>query len=218
MPDSARELLETIKLELAPAENDNRLVPLVESGQAPRSVFTTLAAEELRIVASDWRSFLTLASRSTDPLAREFFSWLAQGEGVALDRLRALAAAVGLDDAAAREYQPRAGCQAYPAYVAWLALNGEPVDVVVALVANFAAWGGYCARTAAAMRAHYGFDDDACGFFDLFAMPAPEVDELAESAVQASVDAGRLTGEARLYGRLFKSYELMFWNTAAEPA
>lgn len=217
MPDSAREMLDHIKRELAPAENDNRLVPLVETGKAPRGVFATLAAEELRIVTSDWRSFLTLASRSTDPAAREFFSWLAQGESLALGKLHALADATGLDDAALRQYRPRAGCQAYPSYVAWLALNGEPADVVVALVANFAAWGDYCARTAAGMREHYGFDDEACGFFDLFATPVPEADELAERAVQAGIDAGRLTGEAFLYGRLFQSYELMFWNTAAEP-
>jgi hypothetical protein len=218
MTGPARELLATARTALAPAENDNRLVPLIASGKAPRSVFATIAAEESRIVPSDQRSFLTLAARSTDSDARELFAGLAGGESLALGKLSALAAATGTDDAALAEYAPMAGCQAYPAYMAWLALMAEPADAIVALIANFAAWGSYCATIAAAMREHYGFDDEACGFFDFFATPVPEVEEQAVTALQAAMDAGRQTSAALTYGRLFQSYELMFWNTIADSA
>ena len=121
-----------------------------------------------------------------------------------------------MDEAALRGYQPRAGCQAYPAYVAWLALNADPRDVVLALVANFAAWGDYCGTVSRALREHYGFDETGCGFFDFFAAPAPEVEEQALVAVQEALDAG-WDAEASLgYGRLVQNYELMFWNTLAE--
>jgi hypothetical protein len=213
MTGPARELLATARKALAPAENDNRLVPLIASGRAPRSVFATIAAEESRIVPSDWRSFLTIAARCTEPASRELFAGLASGESLALAKLTKLAEATGLDDAALRAYQPKAGCQAYPAYLAWLAMMGEPADVVVA---NFAAWGEYCATIATAMREHYGFDDESCGFFDFFATPVPEVEEQAVAALQAGMDAGRQTDEAHTYGRLFQSYELMFWNTIAD--
>jgi hypothetical protein len=216
MTAPARELLASARKALAPSENDNRLVPLIASGAAPRSVFATIAAEENRIVPSDWRSFLTLAARCTEQHSRELFGGLAAGESLALGRLKSLAAATGLDDAALRGYQPKAGCQAYPAYLAWLCMFGEPADVVVALIANFAAWGEYCATIATAMREHYGFDDEACGFFDFFATPVPEVEEQAVAALQAGMDAGRQTDEAFTYGRLFQSYELMFWNTIAD--
>ena len=56
--------------------------------------------------------------------------------------------------------RPRAGCQAYPAYVAWLALNGESSATAAGIFANFAAFGRYCKDVAAGMRAHYGFADD----------------------------------------------------------
>jgi len=215
---SARELLAAVRKDLAPAEDDNRLVPIIGQGLAPRSVFATIAAEENRIVASDRRSFLTLAARSTEDNAREFFTGLAQGEGLALGKLQDLAAAVGLDQAALHAYQPQPGAQAYPAYMAWLALNGEPADVIVALIANFAAWGSYCGTIATAMREHYGFDDDACAFFDFFATPVPEAEEQATAAVQAGIDSGRAGDDAQLYGRLVQSYELMFWNTIADEA
>ncbi len=213
---TARELLAAARTMLAPAERDNRLVPLIAAGKAPRSVFATIAAEESRIVPSDWRSFLTIAARCTEQNSRELFGGLAAGEGLALAKLGTLATACGLDDAALRVYQPHAGCQAYPSYLAWLAMFGEPADVVVALIANFAAWGDYCATIARAMREHYDFNDEACGFFDFFATPVPEVEEQAVAALQAGMDAGRQTDEAFTYGRLFQSYELMFWNTIAD--
>lgn len=217
MAESARRLLESVREELAPAESENRLVPLIERGDAAPAVFGTIAAEETHIVRSDWRSLHLLASRSTEQTAREFFAGLAQGEGLALAKLPALAAAGGLDEAALRDYEPLAGCQAYPSYFSWLALNGEPADVIVGVVANFAAWGDYCGRIAAAMRSKYGFEDEACAFFDFFATPVPEAVEQAIAAVQAGIDLGRSNErEARRYGRLFQTYELMFWNTIAD--
>lgn len=217
MTADARKLLESIRADLAPTESDNRLVPLIEQGVASPAVFGTIAGEESHIVQSDWRSLHLLASRATELTAREFAAGLAQGEALALTKLPALAAAGGMDEDALRDYEPMAGCQAYPAYFAWLALNGEPADVIVGIVANFAAWGDYCGKIATAMRSQYGLDDEACGFFDFFATPVPEAVDQALAAVQAGMDAGRSNErEARRYGRLFQSYELMFWNTIAD--
>jgi hypothetical protein len=211
---TARELLDAVQAELAPRDAENRLAPLIAEGAAPRSAFAAIAAEELRIVPSDWRSLHTLAARSDAP-ARSYFSGLASGEELALAKLAPLAAAAGLDDDAARAHEPRPGCQAYPAYFAWLALNGSPAEVAVALTANFGAWGTYCAAIARGMREHYGFGDDACGFFDFFATPLP--DDQAVAVVQAGLDTGTLDQDAaRRYARLFQSYELMFWNTLAD--
>jgi hypothetical protein len=216
MTGSARDILAAARQSLAPAEKDNRLVPLIAAGTAPRAVFSTIAAEEHRIVRSDWRSMLAIAARCVEPHSRELFAGLATGESLALGNLAGLTAATGLDEAALRAYQPHAGCQAYPAYLAWLAAFGEPADVVVALMANFAAWGDYCATIAQAMREHYGFADEACAFFDFFATPVPEIEERAVAALQAGLDAGRASDEAYTYGRLFQAYELMFWNTIAD--
>jgi hypothetical protein len=90
--------------------------------------------------------------------------------------------------------------------------------VVLAVVANFSAWGSYCKTIAQALRVPYGFDDGGCAFFDFFAMPAPGDDQPALVVVQAGLDAGRGTDKALEYGRLLQSYELMFWNTLAELA
>jgi hypothetical protein len=38
------------------------------------------------------------------------------------------------------------------------------------------------------------------------------------AVVQSGIDSGECSGEARVYARLFQTYELMFWNTIAEEA
>ncbi|MGW4519573.1 hypothetical protein [Amycolatopsis sp. NPDC004378] len=102
-----------------------------------------------------------------------------------------------------------------PAYVAWLALNGESSATAAGIFANFAAFGRYCRDVAAGMRTH-GFSDDACASFDFFAADVPEIEEQAPAAIRAGIDAHRLDErEAHLYARLFQSYELEFWNTLA---
>jgi hypothetical protein len=130
----------------------------------------------------------------------------------------ALRAALDLDEAAVRDHRPLPGCQAYSASVAWLALHAEPSDAVLALAVNFTAWGGYCATVAQALRAHYGFGDEACAFFDFFAAPAPDLERQVLAAVQAGLDGGLITDEAPHHGRLLQTYELMFWNTLADHA
>lgn len=220
MARTARELLETITGELAPDRRSNPLVPLIASGEADREVLAVLALEQSWVIPADRRAFLQLALRSTaEPAADAFFTALAEGEAIALRRLGAFAAACGVDEARASAYTPLPGCQAYPACVAWLALNAAPADAVLALTANFSAWGGYCATIAGALRTQYGFPDEACAFFDFFAEPAPDLDRAAEDAVRAALDTGRLDeNRARGYGRLLQSYESLFWRTLHRPA
>jgi hypothetical protein len=151
-------LLTSVQDSLESQNSGNRLIPLIESGKAPLAVFGLIAAEESRIVPSDWRAFLTLAARASEFSARQFFSILAEGERLSADMLPALAEVGGFDAAAVSAHEPLAGCQAYPSYVAWLALNAEPADVVIALSSNFAASGGYCRAIAEAMRSVSALD------------------------------------------------------------
>ncbi|MDC0772355.1 transcriptional regulator [Streptomyces sp. HD] len=198
----------------------NPLVTLIASGEADRT--TTLAAvalEQSRVIPADRRAFLHLAQRATldAPESAAFFTLLAEGEVLAGERLSAFAVACGVTEARAAAYEPLPGCQAYPSYVAWLALNASPPEAVLALTANFSTWGGYCATIAEALRRHYGFTDEACAFFDFFAEPSPELEQRATAAVRAGRDAGRLDEErAHRYGGLLEHYEAMFWATLSE--
>lgn len=216
-----QELLDGVVARLAPDPAANPLVPRFADGTANRSVITALALEQRSVIPADRRSFLHLAERSAasgEAECADFFRTLAEGETLALERLGALVAACGVEKAEADAYEPRAGCQAYPAYVAWLALNGSPADVVLALTANFAAWGAYCATLARALPDRYGFSEEDCGFFAFFADPAPDLERQALAAVRAGMDRGLdPTGSALRYGKLLQRYEAMFWETLADP-
>ncbi|MFD1149254.1 thiaminase II/PqqC family protein [Saccharothrix hoggarensis] len=216
MTKDAKDLLERVREELKEDGGTNRLVPLIASGDAPLDTLRALAAEEHRIVQSDWRAFLTLAAQSTEPAQREFFAAVAGGEGLALAKLADFAAACGLSPDDVASYRPLPGCQAYPSYVARLALDGNPHDALLAILANFAEWGGYCAAIAAALREHYGFNDAGCAFFDFFAVPAPELDALGLRALDQVLATKWEPAGAMPAARLLHSYELMFWNTLAD--
>jgi hypothetical protein len=218
MTRTAGELLESTTGELAPDPHANRLLPVITRGAARPSTLAALALEQRHVIAADRRAFLHLAGRSAgEPASAAFFELLAEGEALAQERLGAYAAACGADETSGAAYEPLADCQAYPAYVAWLALNASPSDVVLALSANFAAWGGYCAAIAEALRHHHGFDDEACAFFDFFAEPAPELERRASAAVQEGIDAGRIDEDRALrHGRLLQGCEARFWHALWE--
>jgi hypothetical protein len=204
----AAELLTVVRAELAPVARrlaEHRYLVELESGRVPLESLRSFAGEQRAIIASDRKSFEHLAHRFPAPPAAGFFRELAAGEAEALRLLERFAAAVGLG----REYEPLAGCQAYPAYVAWLALNGSAGDVALAFLANLETWGRSCARMRDALGPAYG--DDAVAFFEFFAQAPAGFEERALALVA--------TGEpssARRAARLLQAYELLYWDTLAD--
>ncbi|MFJ2815801.1 transcriptional regulator [Streptomyces sp. NPDC091279] len=219
MTRTATELLDTTIAALAPDPRANRLVPLIARGEASPVALQALALEQQWVIPADRRAFLHLAQRAEGDPAAAYFTSLAEGESLAAGHLAAFARACGVDEDRSRAYEPDPGAQSYPGYLAWLALNASPADAVLAITANFSAWGGYCATIAEALRGHYGFDAEACAFFTFFAGPAPALERAATAAVAAGLESGRLDPHrAHTYGRLLQSYEALFWDTLLRSA
>ena len=126
-------------------------------------------------------------------MAGAFFLGTAEGESVALDKLRGLCAWLGMTDDKLRAHEPYPRAHAYAAFVAWLALNGSRADVVLAFLANLAVWGENCGKVAAALREAYRAGDAAVAFFDFFASPPTDFEARAG-------DPGRGTHHERLTG------------------
>jgi TENA/THI-4/PQQC family len=204
----AAELLAVVRAELAPVEArlaEHRYLAELEAGRVPPESLRAFAGEQRAITASDRRGFEHLALRFPQPPAGDFFRDMATGEAEALRLLEPFAAAVELG----ADYEPLAGCQAYPAYVAWLALNGSPAEVALAFLANLETWGRSCARMRDALRPRYGAD--AVAFFDFFATPPAGFEERALALIATGEPAS-----ARRAARLLQAYELLFWDTLAD--
>ena len=172
--------------------------------------------EQYAIRSSDRRSFAALAARFPQPPPGDLFLALAAGEGQALGHLVEFAGALGLDEDALRAHEPDPRAQAYPAFVAWLALNGSPSDLALALVANLAAWGANCAHMAQALRDRYELDDQAVVFFDFFAQPPADFEQRTLAVLDAGLRAGDSPPRALRAARLLQAYELLFWDALAE--
>ncbi|GAA2412890.1 hypothetical protein GCM10010191_23100 [Actinomadura vinacea] len=212
----ARELVSRARSEIAGAATGNRFLELLEAGAVPRDRLTRLAGEEYRIVGSDRRSFALLASRYPEPPAGDMFLSLAQGEGQALSLLQDFAAALDLGEKDLRSYEPRPMAQAYPAYLAQRAAFGTAGEVALAMLANLEEWGAYCGRTAGALRAHYGMDETAVGFFDFFAESPPGFPEQAVAVIAAGLASGDDPEDVVRAARLLHAYETAFWDALAE--
>jgi hypothetical protein len=207
---SAQELLEELRRELAPVEQAIRAHGYWAAPTAEESL-RAFAGEQCTILASDRRSFAHLAARFPEGPAGDLFIGLAQGEGEALERLFALAASRGVDEGGLIGYEPRPGCQAYTAFVSWLALSGSRAELALGFVANLAAWRENCRRLAGLLRGRC-----ETSFFEFFAEPAPGFEELALVVADQGLAAGDSPARARRAARLLQAYELLFWDALAD--
>jgi thiaminase len=179
----------------------------------PDETLRAFAGEQYTILHSDRRSFAHLAARFPEAPAGDLFLSLAGGEGTALEHLLTFARSLGLDEAALREHEPRPETQAYPAFVAWLALNGSRADVALAFLANLAAWGANCARLAAVLRDRFDV-----AFLEFFAQPPPTFEEDALAVIAQGLDAGEPPERAIRAAKRLQAYELLYWDTFAQLA
>jgi hypothetical protein len=180
----------------------------LEQGKISPGALAAFAGEQLRIIASDLRSFEELHARFPAAPDGPYLAGMAVGERAALDALAAFAAAVGASD----DYEPLSACQAYPAYVAQLARDGEPAEVAGAFLVNLEAWGASCARMQRALRERYGLDANATRFFELFTTPPPDFEvgslEVIDAGLTRGVDPRSVTRAARM----LQAYELLYWD------
>jgi thiaminase len=202
--------------EVAEAIRAHRFLERLRTREVPEQRLRALTGEQHAIVSSDRRSFAQLTARFPSGLAGEFFLGMAEGDGVALDKLRGLAEWLGMTDAELHAHEPHPGAQVYPAFVAWLALNGSRADVVLAFLANLASWGENCGKVAAALRGTYGAGEDAVAFFDFFANPPADFEPRALAVLDEGLAAGDSPVLARRASRLLQAYELSFWDALAE--
>lgn len=209
------ELLEAVRRDLDEVERAIRAHPFPDAlaeGRVTPERLHALAGEQLVIVSSDRRSFAQLAVRFPQPPAGDFFLSMAGGEGQALSHLHHFAEWLRLDEQALRAYEPDPQAQAYPAFVAWLALNAPSSAVALAFLANLAAWGHNCGRVAQALRDRHGAPEEAVAFFDFFATSPAGFEEAALGVVDAGLAAGEPPVAAARAARVLQAYELMFWN------
>jgi len=217
--DEARRLVDELRGELAEVEDQIRNHPYLaalEDRQVSLENLRAFAGEQYNIIRSDLRSAALLVARFGATPSGDFFHGIMEGEVLALDLLLDFAAALGLDKAELAAYEPRPGAQAYPAYVAWLALYGSEAEVAAAFLANFPVFGENTGRMSAALQGQYGMTPEETAFFDFFASPIPDFECDALAVIEAGLEHGAEPRLIKRAARLLQAYEKLFWDTVAE--
>ncbi len=213
---NAQELTAEIRAQLKTIEEElfsHPYLTALEARSIPQARLRLFASEQYHVINSDLRSVALLLSRHVHLPSRDYLLGTLQGEAAAQDALLALARSLEMTEADLQAYEPLPGCQAYPAYVSWLAVYGSDADFAAAFLVNLPAWGANCGRMSAALKARYGFAPDGVAFLDQFAAPAPEFETDSLRVIQDGLDRGLDPQDMRRAARLVQAYELMFWDT-----
>jgi thiaminase len=174
------------------------------------------AGEQYSIIQSDLRSDALMVSRFGATQSGTFVREIMDGEAQALSLLLNFARALGLNESQLQEYEPRPGAQAYPSYVASLALYGSEAEIGAAYLVNFPSFGNNTRRMSAALQRNYGLTQRDVAFFDLFASPMPNFECNTLAMIQASLDHGANPQLVKRAARSLQAYEKLFWDTVAE--
>ncbi len=216
----ARRIVRELRNELAPIEDQIRNVPFLtslEAGEVSNAQLEAFACEEFNIVNSDLRSNALLVSRLGASSGGTFFKGILDGEITALQLIIDFGAALGLRERDLKRCEPRAGGQAFPAYVASLAAFSNQADVAAAFLLNFPIFGENTGRMADALQAPpYNLSADDVAFLTFFATPVPGFEEQAIAAIAEGLRIGAKPRLIKRSARLLQAYELLFWETAGE--
>jgi thiaminase len=217
----ARQLITETRDQLASVEQrmiDHAYVAALEAKRYAIERLRAFPGEQRHIISSDLRSIGLLINRHAHLPSRDYLLALLAGEASALETVNDLAAGLGMPPDDLLAYEPMPGCQAYPAYVAWLAAYGSDADFAAAFLVNLPAWGTACGRVSAALRSQYGLDEKATAFLDAFAAPAPDFEEASLSVIQAGLDRGLDPKTIARAARMIQAYELQYWDTLYEAS
>jgi thiaminase len=217
--NQARRLVEELRRDLAPIENEIRNHPYLtalENHQVPRSNLRAFAGEQYHIIQSDLRSAAQLVARYGATPSGPFFQGILEGEIIARDHLLRFAAALGWDERDLKTYEPNPQAQTYPSYVTWMSVHASDAQVATSYLVNFAVFGENLGRMAAALRSRYGFSAADTAYFDFFATLPPDFEPNVLSILEAGLAKGADVREIKRSARLLQAYELDFWDAVAE--
>jgi thiaminase len=136
----ARKLVQEIRTELAPIENEIRNHPYLtalENGQISLDNLRAFAGEQYNILHSDLRSDAHMVTRFGSTPGAPFFVDLVNGESIAIGLMLDFADALGRSEADLQAYEPQPRGQTYPSYAASLGFYATDADIAAAYLVNF---------------------------------------------------------------------------------
>lgn len=171
-----------------------------------KEVLVKFVENQLYIIPHDLKALSHVLSKARVLDEIEFFKILVDGDYEALKALNMLADELGVKlDYAKLSVK----AVSYTHYLSWLALNGSPGDVAVALTVNLPVWGENVKKLGEHARS---LNIKSIKLFDLFSGPFDPLEERAEKIAERYLDWERY----RFIAKAIQQYELEFWDSLLE--
>ncbi|MCL7383030.1 MAG: TenA family transcriptional regulator [Thaumarchaeota archaeon] len=171
-----------------------------------REVLNRFVENQLYIIPHDLKALSHVLSRTITLDEVEFFKMLVDGDYEALKALYDLAHELNI-----KLHYSRLSLKAvsYAYFLSWLALNGSPGDVAVALTVNLPVWGENVKKLGEHARI---LNIKSTKIFNLFSGPFDILEEKAEKISERYLDWERY----RFIAKTIQQYELDFWDSLIE--
>lgn len=171
-----------------------------------REVLRRFVENQLYIIPHDFKALSHVLSKTITLDEVEFFKMLVDGDYEALKALNDLAEELNIK----LDYSKLSvKGVSYTHFLSWLALNGSPGDVAVALTVNLPAWGENVKKLGEHART---LNIKSTKLFELFSGPFDILEEKAEKISQRYLDWKRY----RFIVKTIQQYELDFWDSLIE--
>ncbi len=171
-----------------------------------KEVLVKFVENQLYIIPHDLKALSHALSKASVIDEIEFFKILVDGDYEALKALNMLADELGVKlDYAKLSVK----AVSYTHYLSWLALNGSPGDVAVALTVNLPVWGENVKKLGEHARS---LNIRSTKLFNLFSGPFEPLEERAEKIAERYLDWERY----RFISKAIQQYELEFWDSLIE--
>lgn len=220
---NAQTLMDQISSDLADVGKQiesHRFISMLDGSELPLPAMQSFIAHQYHLLMNIIRADANMIHRFGATPFREHFFEVLQEEMQAYVKLMRFAAKIGMDEAALEHFEVDADAFAYACFVAWLAENGTPGEIICALTVNFPVWGANCGRMSAALREHHGFTAEDTAFLDIFAETAgqDQAQAMALAAIDFDLSQQRPPERIQRSARLMQAYELKFWDVMADTA
>ncbi|MEN2974071.1 MAG: TenA family transcriptional regulator [Candidatus Caldarchaeales archaeon] len=158
---------------------------------------------QLYIIPHDLKALSHILSKASRMDELEFFKLLVDGDYEALRALYMLSDELNIKLDYSK-VSPKA--VSYTHFLSWLALNGSPGDVAIALIVNLPVWGENVKNLGEYVKR---ISIRSTKIFELFSGPYNVLDEKAEKIAERYLDWDRY----RFIAKTIQRYELDFWDS-----
>ena len=190
-------LIGTLRQELQPLLQRiaaHRYIQALEAGRVPRDALKALAAQQYHIVSQGLQNIALLLSRFGHYPSRKKLNDYLQAEFAVREAVLDFAAALGMSETDLRSAPKDLEALMFSYYETFMCLYGSDADLITAFYFDAQIWIANALRVSRALRTHYGLDDTAVRFFEMYANYQPR-DEDVLPYIQSALERGTSLGD-----------------------